>query len=223
MLHSDLSPKEKSVDRMVQEAQVIIGAAILTTSWAAAVASFHIINDQAIFEKLRVELEEAIPDPSMQLDWQNLESLPYLTGCIKEGIRLAYGIASRLPRVARHELKYRHWMIPAGTPVSMSIVDMNHDEEIFPQSHSFVPERWLNNPTTRDGQPLERYFVGFGKGSRQCIGLKYVFPCLCSSKGETNTDEKCTVLPRQSCIWVSRWFSANFRLSCMKRMCRIQF
>ena len=172
MLHSDLSPKEKSVNRMVQEAQVIIGAAILTTSWAAAVASFHIINNPAIFKKLRAELEDAIPDPATLLDWQHLEPLPYLSGCIKEGIRLAYGIASRLPRVSRSDLKYKDWRIPAGTPVSMTIVDMNHDEEVFPQSHSFVPERWSNNPTTKDGQPLEKYFVGFGKGARSCIGLK---------------------------------------------------
>lgn len=172
MLHSELSPKEKSVKRMVQEAQVIIGAAILTTSWAAAVASFHIIDKPEIFKKLHAELKEAIPDTSTRLDWQTLETLPYLTGCIKEGIRLAYGIASRLPRVARHDLKYRGWVIPAGTAISMTIVDMNHDEDIFPNSHSFEPERWLNNPQTKDGQPLEKYFVGFGKGSRQCIGLK---------------------------------------------------
>lgn len=175
MLNSDLSPREKSVGRMVQEAQVIIGAAILTTSWAAAVASFHIINDPSIFAKLRSELEEALPDPAAtQPDWQTLEQLPYLSGCIKEGIRLAYGIASRLPRVARAELRYRDWIIPPGTPVSMTIVDMNHDEEVFPQSRSFIPERWLGKPTTKDGQSLERYFVGFGKGSRSCIGLKYV-------------------------------------------------
>lgn len=172
MLHSDLSPREKSVERMMQEAQVIIGAAILTTSWAAAVASFHIIDKPDIFKKLRAELEEALPDPNAPLDWQYLEQLPYLTGCIKEGIRLAYGIASRLPRVARHDLKYKDWVIPTGTPVSMTIVDLNHDEDIFPDSHSFVPERWLNDPVTANGQSLERYFVGFGKGARSCIGLK---------------------------------------------------
>jgi cytochrome P450 len=174
LLDSDLSEQEKSVHRMVQEAQVVVSAAILTTSWAAAVASFHIINDPEIFKKLRAELVEAIPDPFSRLEWQNLERLPYLTGCIKEGIRLAYGISSRLPRVARQDIKYKQWVIPAGTPVSMTIVDMNHDEEVFPDSHSFIPERWMNNPTTKDGSPLERYYVGFGKGSRQCIGLKYV-------------------------------------------------
>ncbi|KAL6249853.1 hypothetical protein RBB50_003709 [Rhinocladiella similis] len=171
MLNSDLSPREKSVNRMVQEAQVIIGAAILTTSWAAAVASFHIIDNPEICSKLRSELEEALPDPHTKPDWQNLEQLPYLSGCIKEGIRLAYGIASRLPRVARTDLRYKDWVIPAGTPVSMTIVDMNHDEDVFPQSRSFIPERWLGKATTKDGRSLERYFVGFGKGARSCIGL----------------------------------------------------
>lgn len=171
MLNSGLPPKENTVTRLFQEAQVIIGAAILTTSWALAVASFHIINTPSIFLKLRAELVEAIPDPSAPPGWTELEQLSYLNGCVKEGIRLAYGIASRLPRVAHKDLQYKEWMIPAGTPVSMTIVDMNHTEEIFPESFSFIPERWMNNPKTKSGAPLDRYFVGFGKGSRSCLGL----------------------------------------------------
>ncbi len=174
MLHSDLPPQEKTVNRLFQEAQVIIGAGILTTGWSLTVASFHIINNPDVFRKLRAELVDALPDLTTPLDWQMLEQLPYLNGCVKEGIRLAYGVASRLPRVSRKPLRYEDWTIPPGTPVSMTIVDMNHDEEVFPDSRSFVPERWMNNPRTKNDSPLERYFVGFGKGSRSCIGLKYV-------------------------------------------------
>ena len=155
----------------MQEAQVIVGVAILTTSWAAAVASFHIIDKPDILKKLRAELE-AIPDPKARVNWQYLEQSPYLTGCIKEGIRLAYGIASRLPRVARQDLKYKDWAIPTGTPVSRTIVDVNQDKDIFLDSHSFVPERWLENPITANGQSLERHFIGFGKDVRSCRSLK---------------------------------------------------
>ena len=63
---------------MVQEAQVVVSAAILTTSWAAAIASFHIINNYDIFKKLRAELVEAIPDPFTQLDWQFQDRLPVM-------------------------------------------------------------------------------------------------------------------------------------------------
>jgi cytochrome P450 len=171
MLNSGLLPEENTVTRLFQEAQVIIGAAILTTSWALAVASFHIINTPEIFEKLRTELITAIPNATAPLNWTQLEQLPYLTGCVKEGIRLAYGIASRLPRVAHKDLQYKDWTIPASTPISMTIVDMNHAEAVFPNSFEFNPERWMRNPKTMSGAPLDRYFVGFGKGSRSCLGL----------------------------------------------------
>jgi cytochrome P450 len=45
----------------------------------------------------------------------------------------------------------------------MTIVDVHHDEEIYPNSHSFIPERWLDNPRTANGSPLNRYFVAFVK------------------------------------------------------------
>lgn len=171
MLNSDLPDSEKTVLRLQQEAQVIIGAAILTSSWAMSVASFHLANQPETAQRLREELVNAIPDPSSTLDWQQLERLPYLTGVMREGIRLAYGIASRIPRVAYRDVNFRDWVIPAGTPISMTIVDMNHDESIFPNSFEFRPERWLNNPTTHNGNSLEKYFVGFGKGPRSCLGL----------------------------------------------------
>ena len=170
MLNSDLPDSEKTVLRLQQEAQVIIGAAILTTSWAMSVASFHLANMPDLAQKLRAELVQVIPNPDGPLDWQHLERLPYLTGVVREGIRLAYGIASRIPRVAHRDVKFQDWIIPAGTPISMTIVDMNHDENIFPRSFEFRPERWMDNPKY-NGNSLDKYFVGFGKGPRSCLGL----------------------------------------------------
>lgn len=59
---------------------------------------------------------------------------------------------------------------------SMTIPDVSHDEEIFPSSREFIPERWLNDPKTPDGLPLDRFLVSFGRGTRSCLGIKYVFP-----------------------------------------------
>jgi cytochrome P450 len=53
----------------------------------------------------------------------------------------------------------------------MSIVDVSHDESIFPDSRAFVPERWLDSPKTKDGFPLERFLVCFGRGTRSCLGV----------------------------------------------------
>ena len=173
VLESDLPPSEKSAERLIDEAQTIVAAGLLTTSWALSVASFHIISDTQIFECLRNELVKAIPDPLQHLKWPDLERLPYLNACTREAVRLSYGVSTRSPRISpKAAMNYREWTIPAGVPVSMTIYDVCHDEHIFPDSYTFKPERWLNNPKTSDGSPLDRYFVGFGKGSRSCLGIK---------------------------------------------------
>ncbi len=58
------------------------------------------------------------------------------------------------------------------TPISMTALYMHHNEKIFPNSHTFLPERWTDAPD--GGRSLDRYLVSFSKGSRQCIGIKYV-------------------------------------------------
>lgn len=57
----------------------------------------------------------------------------------------------------------------------MTSVMMHHNEDIFPDSHSFIPERWMDD---KQRKYLDKYFVAFSKGSRQCVGIKYV---CCSS------------------------------------------
>jgi len=162
----------------------MIGAGLETTAWALTTLSYHLISNPLILKKLRAELEEAIPDPAAKLESIHLEKLPYLSACIQEAIRLSYGVSSRNPRISPDKpTKYKDWVIPAGTPVSMTIIDVHHDEHIFPNSRSYIPERWLDSPKTKDGHNLSRYFVAFGKGARSCLGIKYV----CSFKAITHT------------------------------------
>jgi cytochrome P450 len=88
-----------------------------------------------------------------------------------EAVRLSYGLSARNPRTRRQPLQYKDWLIPTDTCVSMTIPDLSHDEVIFPDSHAFIPERWLNNPLTPTGEPLERFMVSFGRGTRNCLGM----------------------------------------------------
>jgi cytochrome P450 len=176
LLNSDLPTEEKSDARLGDEAQLIVAAGLITTSWALSVSSFHIINNPQIYRKLCEELETAGLTRTAPLDWHKLEKLPYLNGCVHEAARLAHGVSTRSPRLAPDvELKYESWVIPRNTPVSMTNVDILMNEKIFPNARAFIPERWINRPD------LDRYFVPFGKGSRACLGIKY-FPVICLSR-----------------------------------------
>lgn len=167
LLNSDLPAEEKSDARLGDEAQLIVAAGLITTSWALTVSSFHIISNPPVLQRLREELRKAGLTPTAPMDWHRLEKLPYLNGCVHEAVRLAHGVSTRSPRLAPDmELKYGSWVIPPKTPVSMTNVDILMNEAIFPNPKSFNPERWIDNPD------LDRYFVSFGKGSRACLGIK---------------------------------------------------
>lgn len=175
LISGTLPASEKETLRLQDEAQLVVAAGVTTTGWALSTATFHMTKNPAVLKKLRNELETALPNPKAPLSWTELERLPYLTGCVREAVRMSYAVTTRNPRLFNKEIAYEKWVIPARTPVSMTIVDVNDDEEIFPSPGEFRPERWINSPKTPDGSSLERYFVGFGKGSRSCLGIKYVF------------------------------------------------
>ncbi|TVY33221.1 Cytochrome P450 monooxygenase [Lachnellula occidentalis] len=176
MLQSDLSPADKSQQHLTDQAQALIAAGIETNSNALSVGTFHIVNTPRISTRLHQELLQAFPSNDRFIpDLLALEKLPYLKACILESFRLSYGIAARNPRVyGDKELRYKEWTIPAGTSVGMTVFDVCHDEAIFPDSHSYIPERWLGNPKTADGESLEHYLVTFGRGPRSCIGVKWL-------------------------------------------------
>lgn len=53
---------------------------------------------------------------------------------------------------------------------------MHLNEEVFPDSYSYKPERWLCNPKGPDGvKQLSRYMVAFGRGARMCLGMQMAY------------------------------------------------
>ena len=70
---------------------------------------------------------------------------------------------------------YKSYVLPPGTEISMSNYSVSHDEDIFPNSFVFRPERWLDAPKAPDGKYLSRYMVSFGRGPRSCLGIALAY------------------------------------------------
>lgn len=174
LLDSDLPPVDKTVSRLVQDAQNVLGAASETTSRTLAVATYYILSDEEVLRTLIQELKTAVPDPNTTPALVELEQLTYLTAIIYETLRISHGVTHRLQRVAPDQaLRYHDWSIPAGTPVGMSSINVHTNSDIFPAPHIFKPERWL--PLETEGQRLNKYLVAFSKGSRQCLGMNLAY------------------------------------------------
>lgn len=186
LLQSDLPPSEKALPRLVEEGFALFAAGTETISWALTVITYHVLTKPAILEKLTAEIGGIIDEPGQLPDWADLEKLPYLGGVVYEGLRLSYGLANRSSRIAPGEdLIYRgswvpenrktptqvEYVIPRGFAVGMSQVITHHDESIFPDSHAFFPERWLDDKN-QHRKELDRALLTFSKGSRGCLGIK---------------------------------------------------
>lgn len=114
------------------------------------------------------------------LRWVELEKCTYFWAVLQECLRMMPGVSHRSARIAREEdLHYKSadgrsdWVIPRGTPIGMTSMINHWNTGLFPQPDEFIPERWL----LENGQPnhqLQKRLIAFGKGSRVCIGEKYV-------------------------------------------------
>jgi cytochrome P450 len=157
------------VEDLTDEAFTILTAAADTTGNAMTMTSYCVISNREIYRTLTAELEKAFPHSISKLDYTTLEKLPYLTAVIKEGLRLSFGVPGRLPRmIDTQDMVLNGYKIPRGTIVGMSSWMMHRNPKIFPDPDTFRPERWLDPANTAK---LEKSFVAFGRGSRQCIGM----------------------------------------------------
>ncbi|KAF8850501.1 putative cytochrome P450 [Acephala macrosclerotiorum] len=170
----DLPPQEKTLGRLSDEGQIIVGAGTETTAQVLTKLTFYLLRDQGMLEKLRTELRTVMPTPTSVVLWRRLEQLPYLSAVVSEGLRISIGVTTRLPRVATDEtLLYQNWTIPFRTPVSETNYFILTNPRLFPDPFTFRPERWL-----KDGQynrSLDKYLVNFGRGSRQCLGMNLAY------------------------------------------------
>jgi cytochrome P450 len=119
LLQGNLPPQEKTISRLVQEGQIIVSAGTETTAWCLSVMTYHLLANPAILERLREELYTAMPDPDKVVPLEKLEQLPFLTACIQEGLRLSYGLTTRLARISPDEVMVfndgkKDWHIPPG-------------------------------------------------------------------------------------------------------------
>jgi cytochrome P450 len=187
LLNGSLPDNEKRLERLWQEGQIIIGAGTETTAWTLSATMYYILANPEILSRLRGELEQAAPDPQKLPSLARLEQLPYLTAVVNEGLRLSYGVSTRLQRISRETLEFTSgsgsdgsgpgktsFAIPAGTPVGMTATLIHLNEKLFPKPHRFDPDRWLDEKGQRSKQ-LEGYLLSFSKGSRQCVGINLAY------------------------------------------------
>ena len=166
-----LPHQEKSLDRLTDECSILLIAGSESPAKVLAIVLYHLMANPPMLCRLRKELGTATCDETLPSQ-SRLEKQPYLTAVMYEGLRLHSGIVARSARIAPNQLRYKEWIISAGTPMSCSSVFVYYNPEVFPEPRAFRPERWLEG--TLEGErilpSLKRHLVPFGRGGRSCLG-----------------------------------------------------
>lgn len=172
-----LPPQEKTLLRLEQEGALLVLAGSESPAATLKQLFFHLIKNPDVMYKLRAELTTV----SMNASWTELERLPYLSAVIHEANRLSWGVTARMARIAHEPLTYtpsmhvtdstvqgKTYVIPPGTPVSITTLSAHTAETVFPNPYRFDPERWLRD----EGRELRKFQMAFVKGSRKCLGIE---------------------------------------------------
>ncbi|KAK7048443.1 cytochrome P450 [Favolaschia claudopus] len=109
----------------------------------------------------------AVIGPGRLPVFEDRKDLPYCEAVFREVFRWLPTVPLALPHATKEDDVYEGYYIPAGTMVLPNIWAIVHDEELYPNSETFQPERFLN----ADGQlNTNERILGFGFGRRICAG-----------------------------------------------------
>lgn len=131
-----------------------------TTASALSWALYWVYQNPQIRQTLRDEVVPlgSSPDPL------SVTQLPYLTAVCNETLRL-YPIAIlTVPREVAAPMTLLGYELEPKTRLYGAIYLTHHREDLYPDSHTFRPERFLERQFTH------YEFLPFGGGIRRCIG-----------------------------------------------------
>jgi cytochrome P450 len=87
----------------------------------------------------------------------------HVEATIHEGMRVR-PVIPMIVRMVKRRWQLGEYVVPARTPVAMSIVALHHREDVYPDPHAFRPERFLER------KPGTYTWIPFGGGIRRCLG-----------------------------------------------------
>jgi cytochrome P450 len=102
-------------------------------------------------------------------------SLPYIRAIVKETLRLRPVTNIGTPHYNTAPITYKSIYIPVNSVVCLQQYPIHYDSSLFPDPHSFKPERYLNHPHGSGhyaaGPAEKRDHWAFGAGRRICSGV----------------------------------------------------
>ena len=144
-----------------------------TTAATICGCMFYLSRYPDAYEKLAAEIRGTFAKPEDIQTGPALNGCTYLRAIIDETLRSSPPVGTALwRRITDHHCIVDGNVIPPGTDVGSDLYALFHDERLYPDPHSFVPERMLpqSEEAQKQGSEAKTAFKPFSLGARNCAG-----------------------------------------------------
>ncbi|KAJ7036666.1 cytochrome P450, partial [Mycena alexandri] len=164
---SEIDQKEEREQTVKASAANLYGAGADTTVSALGTFVLAMIVNPEAQKKAQAEIDSVVGIGHLP-DFSDEASTPYVSAIVKEVLRWRNVTPIAIPHYLTVEDEYRGYRIPAHSVVIGNAWAILHDKDVYPDPHSFKPERFLLdgklNLAIRDPE------AAFGFGRRICPG-----------------------------------------------------
>lgn len=144
----------------------IFGAGTETSATTIEWAFVYLMNDMDVQNKMRQEIDDIVGHgrlPTMS----DKHNLPYCEAVVIESLRLGNVVPFALPHNVSEDIHYKGYIIPKNAVIMPCLDSVAHDENLFSDSQSFKPDRFLDENGKICGQEK---ILSFSLGRRVCLG-----------------------------------------------------
>jgi cytochrome P450 len=156
---------------------------ILSLIMRARTEDDELLSDQEIRDELLTLILAGFETTANSLAWawERLVRHPQAYDDLRDAVRGGDDVEGHVERVIQETMRSRpvipaigrrvqvpwrlgDYRVPAGGPITMSILLLHHREDLYPDPFAFRPERWLGH------KPGTYQWIPFGGGTRRCLG-----------------------------------------------------
>lgn len=113
IMDSSLPSADKSMERLADEAFVLVMAGGETTAKVTLVTLVHILQDPSLLAQLRGPLDDVMK--AGRASYRELEAIPLMKAVVQEGVRFACPVTNRATQMApKEDLELNGTVIPRG-------------------------------------------------------------------------------------------------------------
>uniref|UniRef100_A0A5F4W1Y9 Cytochrome P450 family 4 subfamily F member 12 n=1 Tax=Callithrix jacchus TaxID=9483 RepID=A0A5F4W1Y9_CALJA len=168
LLSKNEDGRELSDEDIRAEADTFMFGGHDTTASGLSWVLYHLSKHPEYQECCRQEVQELLKDREpIEIEWDDLAKLPFLTMCIKESLRLHPPVPAITRRCTQDMVLPDGRVIPKGVACLISIIGIHYNPTVWPDPEVYDPFRF-DPEKSKERSPLA--FIPFSAGPRNCIG-----------------------------------------------------